>query len=44
MTWTAGVALTIFTVANISTAVVLSSAALMILFIPFVMMMGVRLR
>ena len=44
LTWTAGVALTIFTVANISTAVVLSSAALMILFIPFVMMMGVRLR
>jgi hypothetical protein len=44
LTWTSGIALTIFTIMNMSAGVVISSAALMILFIPLVVAIGTRLR
>jgi hypothetical protein len=40
MTWASGVALTAVTILNIQTGVVISSAALMIFFIPFVVAMA----
>ena len=44
LAWASGIALTLFTVLDISRGVVIASAALMTLFIPFVMMLGAKLR
>jgi hypothetical protein len=44
LTWASGIALTLFTILDISRGVVIDSAALMTLFISFVMMLGARLR
>lgn len=43
LVWLSGIALTIATIANVPTAVTLASALLMILFIPFVVLLGRRL-
>jgi hypothetical protein len=42
LTWTSGVALTVFTIVNMPAGVVIASAALMMLFIPWVVVMGAR--
>jgi hypothetical protein len=44
LAWASGIALTIFTILNIPSGVVIASAALMILFIPWVILMGAKLR
>jgi hypothetical protein len=44
LAWMSGIALTIFTIANITSGVVMSSAALMILFIPLPLAIAARLR
>ncbi|HEV8658367.1 MAG TPA: hypothetical protein VGS96_07030 [Thermoanaerobaculia bacterium] len=44
LTWMSGLALTIFTIGNMSAAVVISSAVLMILFIPLVVAIAIKLR
>ncbi|MGZ8867437.1 MAG: hypothetical protein ACXW2P_03760 [Thermoanaerobaculia bacterium] len=44
LVWASGAALTIATFANAPVGVILASAALMALFIPWVVMMGMRLR
>jgi hypothetical protein len=40
LTWTSGIALTVFAIFNIPTGVVIASAVLMLLFIPWVVVMG----
>jgi hypothetical protein len=40
LTWTSGIALTVFAILNIPTGVVIASALLMMLFIPWVVVMG----
>jgi len=42
MAWISGIALTVVTILNVQTGVVITSAALMIFFIPFVLMMARR--
>ena len=42
--WTAGIALTLFTITNVPLGVVIASAALMIAFIPWVVLFGVKTR
>jgi hypothetical protein len=44
LVWASGAALTIATTANAPAGVIAASAALMALFIPWVVMMGMRLR
>ena len=44
LTWTSGIALTVFTIADRSAGVVVSSGALIVLFIPLVVAIAVRLR
>jgi hypothetical protein len=44
LAWASGIALTLFTILDSSRGVVIASAALMTLFIPFVMMLGAKLR
>jgi small multidrug resistance pump len=43
LVWLSGIALTIATIVNVPAAITLASAALMILFIPFVVLLGRRL-
>ena len=42
LTWSSGIALTVMTILDIRVGVVISSAALMIFFIPFVVLMARR--
>ena len=44
MAWISGIALTVVTILNVQTGVMIASAALMIFFIPFVLMMARRWR
>ncbi len=44
LAWAGGIALTLFTILNISTGILVASAALMILFIPWVVVMAAKLR